>query len=85
MLIKNCNSDKLFQDLLDANNNVISAIEDVDGDVFTFVDGTDIGIEQWIINARDPAPIPQEESELEILRDNILEMEFRMIMKELEV
>ena len=71
MLVENVNPNKLHDELLNANIDVLTLSHDITPEMreqgqyiaentwITFAEGTDMDLVQQIIDAHDPTPLPQ--------------------------
>ena len=84
MIIKNCNVNKLHDELRKAGIKPfpVFELENGDGD-FTFADGTDMELVQQIIEKHDPTPLPPQPTETEMLMDYVVDVDFRVVLLEL--
>lgn len=79
----NVNANKLHNEFINAGIVPTLVQSQNDKTWITFTDDTDMQMVQQIIDAHDPTPLPQQQTEQEVLRDYILEVDYRLILLEL--
>lgn len=91
MIVNNVNPNKLYEELVNAGIEVLMLENNrhegeliAENTWITFAEGVDINKVNEVIDAHDPAPLPQPKTETEILKEQLEATEMALIelMKE---
>ena len=79
----NVDANKLHMELIDRGIIPLTVKSTGDRTIIVFEHDTDMELAEQIVSAHDPTPMPPQLTEKEILRDYILDIDYRLILMEL--